>query len=334
MTLRTPLLWLAGTLLLATAPCPAATLKIATIAPDGTRWMQEMRDGAEAVAERTAGRVKVKFYPGGVMGNDATVMRKIRAGQLHGGAFTGGSLVEVYPDMAVYSLPFLFRDYAEVDAVRERIDPLLAAGLEANGMTALGISEGGFAYLFSDTAVLGVADLKSKKAWIPEGDEVGAAAMRAAGVTPVRLPMADVYTGLQTGLLDTVASTPAAVIAFQWHTRMKSATDLPLSYLIGVLAVDRDALAALAPADQAVVREVMGAVFQRLGQANREDNNAAREVLEARGVAFEAPTPDQQQSWEAVGARSREDLEARKVFTPELVKQIDAILAAHRSGGR
>ena len=104
-------------------PAHAKALKIATIAPDGTRWMQEMRAGAAIITERTAERVTLKFYRGGVMGSDATVMRKIRAGQLHGGAFTGGSLSELYPDMQVYSLSFLFRDYTEVDAVRAQSAP-------------------------------------------------------------------------------------------------------------------------------------------------------------------------------------------------------------------
>ncbi|MDF1556234.1 MAG: TRAP transporter substrate-binding protein DctP, partial [Deferrisomatales bacterium] len=331
MIRATILPWLiAGMLFAAAAPARAGALKIATIAPDGTNWMQEMRTGAATIADRTAGRVTFKFYPGGVMGNDATVMRKIRAGQLHGGAFTGGSLSELYPDMQVYSLPFLFRDYAEVDAVRARLDPVLTRGLEAKGMVALGISEGGFAFLLSDTPVPTVADLTSKKAWIPEGDAIGAAALRAAGVSPVSLPIADVYTGLQTGLVDTVAATPSAAIAFQWHTRMGYANDLPLSYLIGVLAVSQEGFVKVSPADQEIVRQVMGDVFRRLDRANREDNTAARATLDKRGVPFVRPTPEQRQGWEATGARARADLEARNIFSPDILQQLGAALAAHR----
>ena len=63
----------------------AKTLKLATLAPAGTVWMKEMKAGADRVAQRTSGRVEIKFYPGGVMGNDQSVHRKIRIGQLHGG---------------------------------------------------------------------------------------------------------------------------------------------------------------------------------------------------------------------------------------------------------
>ena len=102
-------------LLLGTAPSRALDIKIATLAPDGTLWMQEMRKGAEEIARRTDGRVVFKFYPGGSMGSDRNVLRKIRAGQLHGGMLTGGALSDIYTDAQLYGLPFLFRSYEELD---------------------------------------------------------------------------------------------------------------------------------------------------------------------------------------------------------------------------
>jgi TRAP-type C4-dicarboxylate transport system substrate-binding protein len=92
----------------AAATANAADIKIATVAPDGSRWMQQMRAGAEEVNARTSGRVTLKFYPGGVMGNDAQVLRKIRIGQLQGGAFTAGGLGERYPALNLYGIPLLF----------------------------------------------------------------------------------------------------------------------------------------------------------------------------------------------------------------------------------
>src|SRR5512139_2770804 len=127
-------------------PAQAVVFKIATIAPDGTHWMEEMRKGADEIEKQTQGRVQFRFYPGGVMGDDNTVLRKIRIGQLQGGAITGGGLSEIYPDTQIYSIPFTFSSYAEVDYVRKRVDPLLIAGLKEKGFISFGISEGGFAY--------------------------------------------------------------------------------------------------------------------------------------------------------------------------------------------
>ena len=86
----------------------AKVIKIATISPDGTAWMKAMRTGADDIKKQTKGRVVIKFYPGGVMGNDKNVLRKIRIGQLHGGAVTAGSLTSIYPDIDIYGLPYLF----------------------------------------------------------------------------------------------------------------------------------------------------------------------------------------------------------------------------------
>ncbi len=89
----------------------AQSFKIATLAPEGSSWLREMRAAADEVKQRTEGRVEFRYYPGGVMGDDATVMRKIRLGQLQGGALTASELSLVYQDAVVYGLPFLFEDH-------------------------------------------------------------------------------------------------------------------------------------------------------------------------------------------------------------------------------
>ena len=112
----------------------AVTLKIATLAPDGTRWMQAMRSAGNAVEQQTEGRVKMRFYPGGVMGNDRSVLRKMRVGQLHGGAITAGGLAALFPDIQIYSLPFAFESFEELDYVRGRMDAEIIAGLRKKSL--------------------------------------------------------------------------------------------------------------------------------------------------------------------------------------------------------
>ena len=161
----------------------------------------DARRPAEAIAKRPARRVAFKFYPGGVMGNDATVLRKLQIGQLHGGAVTVLALARVYPDSQLYGLPMLFRSHAEVDYVRSRMDATILAGLDKEGLVAFGLAEGGFAYVMSNGPVRRIADLRAQKVWAPEGDAVTRTMFEVGGVAPVVLPLADVYTGLQTGLV-------------------------------------------------------------------------------------------------------------------------------------
>jgi len=308
----------------------AKTLKFATLAPAGTTWMKEMTAGAERVAERTEGRVKLKFYPGGVMGNDQSVHRKIKIGQLHGGAFTSGGLAEFDPGIQAYGLPMLFRSLDEVDYVRERMDPVLKRDMEASGFVLLGITEGGFARILSKQSMQDLEALRQSKVWLPEGDDIGLTVFRALGITPISLPIADVFTGLQTGLIETVPVNPTSAIAFQWHSSTAYMTDVPIIYLIGVLAVDKSVFDKLSVEDQAILREEMGAVFKRLDVINREDNEAAKVALQQQGITFVMPHPGEVERWREIADRSVDEMVGSGVIPGSIVEQVRAYLKEYR----
>jgi len=271
-------------LLVAAGTASAVDIKIATVAPDGSRWMQQMRAGAEEVQARTGGRVVIKFYPGGVMGNDAQVLRKIRIGQLQGGAFTAGSLAERYGGLNLYGIPLLFRSLDEIDAVRGTLDPELTRGLDQAGFVTFGFIEGGFAELLSNEPIRSVEDLRRKKVWVPEGDAISFLAMETLGLSPTVLPVTDVLTGLQTGLIEVAFASPVAALVLQWHTKVKFITELPVSYSMGVFAIEKGVFSGLSAADQQVVREVMQRYIGELDREARDDNRKAGEVLAKSGL--------------------------------------------------
>ncbi|MGR9114208.1 MAG: TRAP transporter substrate-binding protein [Gammaproteobacteria bacterium] len=275
----------------------AVTLKIATASPDGTIWMEKMHQAADEIKRRTKGRVIFRFYPGGIMGNDASVMRKINVNQLQGGIIPGGGLKNIYPDSQIYSLPLIFRSYDEVDYVRSQMDDLIIKGLEQNGFISFGLSEGGFAYLMADKPVARADDLKGQKIWIPEGDYISRSAFETVGVSPISLPLTDVLTALQTGLINTVAASPMGAIALQWHSRIKYVTDEPLAYLYGTMIVKAKAFTKLKAEDQHIVREVIGVVYKELNSINRNDNTEALKVLRNQGIQFVATDKQDQNSW-------------------------------------
>ena len=309
----------------------AQTFKIATLAPDGSSWMNEMRAAAKEIDERTEGRVEFKFYPGGVMGNDQSVLRKMRIGQLHGAAFTGGGIAEVYPDIQILGLPFLFRSEAEADYLRKQMDATFNAGLEQAGFVNFGIAEGGFAKIMSTTPVRSTGDLKNEKAWVPDNDQVAYRVMSELGVSPVKMPITDVLTGLQTGLISVIGSSPLGAIAFQWHTRVKYMTDEPLIYLIGVFAIDRKAFMKLSEADQAVTRDVMSTTFAELNRQNRVDNEKAREALRAQGVEFIDAPADTVQGWRATAEKVNLELAEEGRYSKELTVRAYELLEQYRT---
>ncbi|MGE4072869.1 MAG: TRAP transporter substrate-binding protein DctP [Lysobacterales bacterium] len=322
------LAWVA--ILTLNAGAEAASLKIATLAPEGSSWMREMRAAGDAVKTATDGRVELKFFPGGVMGNGETVLRKIKLGQLNGGAFAASELTSVNPDVAVYGLPFQFSDLDQVRSVRAKLDPQIKAGFENNGMVAAGITGGGFIYLMSTQPIATQAQMRNTKVWVPEGDAIGRIAFEEAGITPVQLALGDVYTSLQTGLIETVGNTTTGAIAFQWATKLKVMVDLPVSYTVGILALDKKALDRLTPADRSAVLDSIGQAFARLEVSNAADDVATRETLRKEGIQIITPDPVEAEAWRAVGQRTLERMRKDGLLSPAI---LDALAQAKAAAG-
>ena len=306
-------------------------LKIATLAPDGTLWMKELKKAAEEVTERTDGRVSFRFYPGGTMGTDSAVLRKIRIGQLQGGVVLAGSLADIDPDLEIYSLPLLFRSYGEVDYVRERMDQVLIDGLETKGFVAFGFTETGFTYLMSAKPTRTFDDLKGRKAWMMQDDPVSLAIVEAAGLSPVPLPISDVLTGLQTGLIDTVAVPPVGAIALQWFTKAKYLTDLPITYVCGMTVVSGKAFNRMNAGDQEIVRELLSRANRTLDETSRSDNEEARQALADQGVEFVDPTAETQAKWEEIAAAATKKLVAQRDYDPATVAMVESLVKAYRA---
>jgi len=319
-------------LLLLGASAEAQTIKIATVVPDGSTWLVEMRKAGDEIAEKTHGRVKLKFYPGGVMGNQKTVLRKMRAGQLHGGAFTSGALAQIYPDAELYSLPLLFRSYDEVDYVRRQMDQTIREGLAEKGFEALAIGDSGFAYLMSQKPLRKVDDLHGAKVWLVEGDVMSRVAFEIAGVSPVLLPIGDVYTALQTRLIDTVAAPPMAAIAFQWHAKVKYLTDVPLMYLIGIFAIDSKVFGKLSSSDQRILRETVAVSAAHLDVESRAGEQNAKQALRNQGIEFvTASSHAELQRWHDMSSQAVAKLRGMGRYSETMISEILRLLEEYRA---
>ncbi len=294
--------------LLQAAASDAATLKIATISPDGLSWMKKFRASTRQIEELTEGRVKFKIYPGGVQGDDATVLRKMRIGQLHGGVLAAGSLTHFYPDLQIYNLPLQFRSNAEVDYIRQEMDQMIADGLEASSVLTFAFIETGFAYLMSQDPVTSVADLKDLKAWIPDGDPIAAELVKSFGVSPIPLNITDVLAGLQTGLINAVMAPPAVALALQWHNHVSYMTDLPLVYIYSTMVMQEKAFGRVSEGDQAIIRSVLSQVFAEIERDTRVDNERALQAISTVGVQSLSVSDDELAEWQSMADLSVENL--------------------------
>jgi TRAP-type C4-dicarboxylate transport system substrate-binding protein len=314
-----------------TGQAQAMRFKIATLSPEGSVWMEKMQEGATELARRTNNRVQIKYYPGGVMGDDKAVMRKIRIGQLQGGAFVSGSLSQFYPDNQVYSLPLFFRSFKEIDYVRKHLDKQIIDGFEKSGFVIFGIAEGGFAYVMSTVPIHTVEDMRQQKVWIPDNDLMILETVKAFDITPIPLSIADVLAGLQTGLINTVTTPPIGALALQWHTQIKYLMDETFLYIYGVLAVDRDIFKKISPNDQQIFRDIMGNVFKDLDRRNREDNIKAMEALHKQGITFIKPSPDAFKKWFQDASEVPRRLVKTDRLSQGMVDTLESLLKEYRS---
>ena len=320
----------AALLLLAGHSSHAATFKVATLSPDGSFWMKTMREAGKEVEAATDNRVKFKWYPGGVMGDDKAVLRKMRVGQLQGAALPMGELLSFYPDSQAYSIPFLFNSYEEVDYVRSQLDDSLITGFAEGGMEVLGIAEGGFGYFLTAEPVRVPADLRQQKVWVPQNDVVSARLAQSIGVTPIPLTLPDVLPGLQTGLVNTVAVSPMGAIVLQWHTRVAHITDIPLMYFCGVISLTGKSFNKLSTDDQAVVKAVFGRSFKLIDERNRMDNVKAFAALTNQGVETVVLTEAEREAWLAMQAPGEKMMQSEGQLSTEALERIKGLVEAFR----
>ena len=305
----------------------AVTFKMATLSPEGSVWMNKLREGAAEIKKRTDNRVKFKFYPGGVMGDNKAVLRKIKIGQLHGGALTGGSLTKFYKDNQIYSLVMKYQSPKEIKTVREGLDSTVQKGLKQGGFTTFGFAESGFAYVMSSkNPIDSVASLREQKAWIPANDEVALEAISTFGVSPIPLPLGDVLAGLQTGLIDTIAASPIGALALQWYTQIKYIMSVPVLYSYGVLAISNKAFKKAKKKDQKIINDVMTQVFKELDVINKNDNKSALAALKNQGVKFITPNTEQLKEWLIYAKKSQQRMLETGRISKDIVARVDALL--------
>ncbi|MYD44363.1 MAG: C4-dicarboxylate ABC transporter [Gammaproteobacteria bacterium] len=304
--------------------------KLATVSPDGSSWMRDLRRTLSMVEAQTEKRVTFRLYPGGVMGDDRAVLRKMRARQLHGGILQTGALDAVSSTVPLYNLPMYFRDFDEISVVRETMDPILVADLNERGFEAIGFVGLGFANAMSAKPGTSIKDARKLKVWAPKGDRGSIRLLEAFGIVPIPLSIVDVLAGLQTGLVDTVAVPPTAAIVLQWHTQLKYILDLPFMYIYSVFVLDKGRFERLSPSDQAIVRTSIGSLLGRIEVQNYQDNRQALLALQAHGLTVLEPSDDEIAAWRAAASETSSDWINSGIIKSEHVALLERTVAAHR----
>jgi len=316
-------------LLLAANAYAASEIKVAIVAPEGSTWANVMNDWNEELKAKTGGQVSFKIYAGGVQGDERDVLRKMKVGQLDAAGLTGLGLGIINPEVRILELPFLFENYAEVDAVTKKIQPKLEAGFSKKGFELLGWVEAGFVNIFSNKPIAKLKDLEGVKMWMWEADPLVKSMCEAFDIVPIPLALTDVLTSLQTKLIDAAYAPPLGAIALQWFSRTKYYTTDKLSNSTGAFVITKKALGALSPNQAKILRETAKKYSRILVERTRAENEKSYAALKNAGLSAVAFDKGEVEKIRTKSEKVWDDL-AGKLYSPALLAEVKSTLAQAR----
>lgn len=316
-------------LVVASTQAGSTEIKIAVVMPEGSTWTNTLHQLDNAVKKETGGEVSFKIYAGGISGDEVDVLRKMRVNRLHAGGFSGVGLGLVLPEIRVLEAPLLFGTHEEIDYVKEKMFDDFAARFEEKGYVLLGFAEAGFVYLFSKQRIDSVDHLQQTKMWVWKGDRVAENFLVAFGVQAYPLQLADVNTGLETGMIDSFYSPPLASVSFQWYARVQYMLDFPMVNSTGALLMNKQTFYKLSPKNQEIVKRLVKQYSAKLVQFARKDNVEAMQVLSEAGIERIPPTPEQIASFKQ-SAEKNYEMSIPSLYPQELLDRIRELIAEYR----
>jgi TRAP-type transport system periplasmic protein len=297
-------------------------IKIATLAPEGSTWMQALRKLDKELKKETGGELSFKFYPGGVSGDEKDVIRKVRIGQIHAAGFTGVGLGELLPESRVLDLPFLFESDQEVEHVYEKLQGYFAEKFEQKGYVLLGWVPLGWVHFFSKKEIVSIDDIRQTKAWMWEGDPLVQASYKTLGVSPFPLSVTDVLLSLQTGMIETVYASPVAALALQWFTKVKYMSQTPMGFGVGGILISKRKYNKLKEDQQKILKKLSKNFLKKLVHENYKDNVKSIQAMQEAGLKL-AKKPDEKtvKEFRHLGKKIQEAL-VGKLFSADLLKKV------------
>lgn len=260
------------------------TIKFATVAPEGSTWMNTMKELEKTIREKTQGQIAFRVYAGGVAGDELDALRKIRIGQLQSAAFSGVGFGQILPSVRVLDLPFLFRNDKEIDLVHKEMEGFFAEQFRQKDFELLSWAEVGNVHLFSQEPIRKVSDLAKLKVWTWSGDPIAKETFSVMGTNPIPLAITDVTTALNTGMIDTVYAPPLGAIALQWNLYVKYMTSLPLAHSTGAVLISKN-FAQKIPAEHfRIIKDEFHRSMERLTIELRKQTEESVVLLEKGGI--------------------------------------------------
>ena len=235
---------LAAAALLGVAPLGAqrgVRVNLGTVVPKDSAWHEVLMQIRQDWTRISGGRVDLRIYAGGTLGDEAEMLRKVRIGQLQAVATTNIGLSIVDQGVDALSIPMLFDSYAELDHVRDGLAPKLERRLAEKGYVVLNWSDGGWAQFFTKRPAKTLDDIRRHKLWISAGDPRTERLYKDFDMNVVPLPLTETATGLQTGLVEAVTEPPLFALLDGTYRNAPHMTDIKWAPVVGGTVISKQA---------------------------------------------------------------------------------------------
>jgi TRAP-type transport system periplasmic protein len=271
------------------AQAPVA-IKLATLVPGGSIWDKNIKQMGDEWSAATGGRVTVTVFNGGSQGDEPTVLRKMRLDALQAASLSAVGLGSIDASFNVFDIPFFFDSYDELNYVQDKITPAIKKNAEQKGFVLLNWGALGWAQVFTKKPVQTVDDLKTIKLYTSAGNDQMVQWFKANGFQPRAMAMTDIMTGLSTGMIDGMPSTPLAAMLFQWNRQTPYMLELGLAPIVGASVVTTKTWKAIPDADKSKLLDAAAGVEKRLRvEVPKLDENAVA-IMSKNGLTVTKAT--------------------------------------------
>ena len=272
-------------------------VKMGTLAPEGTDWHGMLIEMGQQWKSATKGKVQLRIYPGGVLGDERDMVRKMRIGQIQAAGMTAEGLSEIVSDFSCYFVPLVYQDSEDVNKVTEALLPELEQKLEDNGFKLLYLSELTYAYWFSTSPIKVPSDLKNKKFFTWAGDFKWEQVYKKAGYNPVPLATTDILSALQTGLISTIPQPPIYALAHQSFGIADHMLDLKWGVLMAGIVVDMKTWKRIPDKYHEDLLSIAKAIQAKYADSNSDADVKALDVMKQYGLKVHSPSEDERALW-------------------------------------
>jgi TRAP-type transport system periplasmic protein len=291
-----------GALIACVVPASAAQdsfiVKLGTSAPEGSSWDQIFKEMGETWKQATGGAVTLRIYPGGVLGDEPDLVRKMRIGQIQAAALTAAGLSVIDSSVAALQIPMMYRSYEELDYVREHLRPTLEKKLLEKDFVVLNWGDAGWVMFFAKEPFATPGDVRKMKLFVWAGDNDAVELWKTAGFHPVPLPATEILTGLQTGLINAFDTTPLLALSSQWFGLAPHMLDLRWAPLLGATVMTKKAWDRIPIGARPDVLQAAAQAGERLKGDIRAANDKAIKAMKEHGLKVESSTPSIEAAWQ------------------------------------